>query len=216
MHRAEPRTRLQQTLRSDEPRGRNECQLQTTHVFALHVLRAAARAGKRRAERLLGWGGCSGLAAGHWAPHACGRADLGQDADRRASPLPSEISRRCHDGAGTAGRGSAEMVACILARGHGAERDCDRDPIGSAAWGLVRKQCRGGARSGAGTQRVWRSARARPSRPLRPVRGHRAARRARQPQGNRIRLGHAQGGWDRPVDELPGQISRRCFVCPGL
>src|SRR6266540_2886232 len=70
MHRAEPRTRLQQTLRSDEPRGRDECQSQTTHVFALHVLRAAARAGKRRAERLLGWGGCSGLAAGHWAPAA--------------------------------------------------------------------------------------------------------------------------------------------------
>ena len=65
-------------------------------------------------------------------------------------------------------------------------------------------------------QRVWRQARARSSGPLRPVRDDHAARRRRQPQGNRIRLRHAEGRRHRPADKLRRKISRRRILRAGL
>ena len=65
-------------------------------------------------------------------------------------------------------------------------------------------------------QRIRRQARARPSRPLRPVRDDPAARHRRQPEGDRIRLRHAQGRRHRPAHELRRQVSRRSVVRAGL
>src|SRR5262249_8375009 len=150
-----------------QSRGRDERQSDTTQVVALHVLRGLVCA-ETCAERLLGWRRRSGLGgdAGHWPPDTRGRARR-QDADRRASPFHSAIPRRCHDGTGTAGnRPAAEMVARLLARRNGQERHCDRDPVDCPARRVVWRQCRGGARSCAPAQRIWRQARERLSRPF--------------------------------------------------
>ena len=108
------------------------------------------------------------------------------------------------------------MVAGLVARRNGQERDCDRSPVDCPAWSVVRGQCRGGARARASAQRVRRAACARPSWPVRLVCSHRTTRRGRQPQRDRLRLRSAQGGRHRAVDQLPDQVSRRSLVCPGL
>jgi hypothetical protein len=204
---------------SEDCEESDDGQSRTAQVFAMHVLRAAGRTGATRAQTVFGRRGRPrfGGGAGDW-PGACGRASLRrQTADRRASPLHSAIPRGCHDGTGTArNRSAAEMVAGLVARGNGQERDCDRDPVDRPAWSVVRRQCRGGAHPRASAQRIRREARARPPRPLRPVCSHRATRRGRQPQGDRIRLRDAEGGRHRALDQLPDQVSRRSFVCPGL
>src|SRR5262245_49327300 len=157
----------------------------------------AAKVFGRRRGRAGRWGGRRDRPNGD-----CKRAGpRRQDADRRASPLRSAVSRRRHDGPGPARGTATEMVAHVLAGGDGQERHCDRDPLDRPAWGLVRKQRRGSARPCPPAQRVRRQDGAGPSRPLRPVCRHRAARRARQPQGDRIRLRHAQRRRHRPIDQ---------------
>src|SRR5262249_4069133 len=139
--------------RFDKSRGRDERQFHTTQVFPrLHVLRASLRAGKACTETFLGrrrGRTGHGGGAGNQQRGACGRASsCRQDADRRASPFPSPIPRRCHGGAGAArGRASAAMVAFVVARGHRQARDGDRGAVGRPALGLVWTQCRCAARS---------------------------------------------------------------------
>ena len=133
----------------------------------LRLLRAGRRAGEPCTEDIprsgaaprSGWRG--GLAALRRARPPRRRSPAKTRIDVHHHFIP-QFHVDSHDGAGAPRRSaSAEMVACALARGHGQERDCDRDPLDRPARHLVRQQCRGIPQARPPTQRIWRQTGAR-------------------------------------------------------
>ena len=110
----------------------------------------------------------------------------------------------------------SEMVGADVARGHGQERHrhrrCCRRSSPAPGGATTRNPASSAAQINEYGAKLVRD---HPG-PLRPVRDDHAARRRRQPEGDRIRLRHAEGRRRRPADQLRRQISRRCLVRAGL
>ena len=166
----------------------------TAQIFArMRLLRAGAGFKHRRAGGRFIAGGAAAL----------GLADLaGLGAPAAAQPPPSPASTSITTSSCRSarkmnierqgGKGGPAWSPADVARGHGQGGVANSIPRSlNPGPGTARiEESRAGSRaSSTTTAPSWQ----RPSRPLRPLRRHRAARRRGQPQGDRIRLRHAQG-----------------------
>ena len=141
------------------------------------------------------------------------RAQAREDQDRRAPPFPAAGAPRGARQAqgGRRPNGRCRCRSTTWTRAGSAPRCCRRSSPAPGAATTTKSRKLSRQINEYGAKLVQRS-----SRPLRPVRHHHAAGHRRQPEGDRIRLRHAQGRRHRPADELRRQISRRRLVRAGL